>query len=448
MPTELINRADCRRVIDGFNLLKRNNLHQQCFLSTGNKFRSTQIPGDIINSYGVNPFSTNDAKEFIATSTLVHCFDGWAYISSAIDAFIKGEAAIAVHMAYYAELRAALAFLGTEGILVSNHNQFCIDSADQLYIPGVMGAPKLNPNQTHAATWNIIRTWLNNTTKQSPALNYFFYKGNSFNDLINFIPHAPTSSAARLNIIKDWLAKWCFDITLYENDRNNRNILSYNINITRGSSPSSLKDKIENINKFWRQLEPGADPFQNLDRNLFALYLKTIYDRYASSSSSPCSKEDFIADFFSNAGLSIDVLLKDIFVNNKTNILIGTSFNSSIDPTTNHVLPLNIIARAILLLRLSIGGCSYLLRQSNIQKSDLSFYVEKTAKEWGLCNTLPMDWTDLWEDIDILLMILEDSINDNPPSSLYELHQKHDDFSIYDHLYTQFSRASIWGLNL
>lgn len=49
--------------------------------------------------------------------------------------FLNGEPSITVHLSYYAELRAAMAFLCTEGILIANNEQACIDSSNNIYIP-------------------------------------------------------------------------------------------------------------------------------------------------------------------------------------------------------------------------------------------------------------------------------------------------------------------------
>jgi hypothetical protein len=54
---------------------------------------------------------SKDLKEYIAASTVLHCKDGWDYYSSAVSAIIVGNFHNAIHFAYYAEMRAVMAFL-------------------------------------------------------------------------------------------------------------------------------------------------------------------------------------------------------------------------------------------------------------------------------------------------------------------------------------------------
>src|SRR4051794_8825593 len=55
-----------------------------------------------------------ELKRYIAASVFVHCFDGWAFASDAIGALVEGDVGCAIHLAYYAELRAVIAFLASE----------------------------------------------------------------------------------------------------------------------------------------------------------------------------------------------------------------------------------------------------------------------------------------------------------------------------------------------
>src|SRR4051794_23369664 len=44
--------------------------------------------------------------QYIAASSITHCFDGWSYFARAVDAELSGDPDAARHLGYYAELRA------------------------------------------------------------------------------------------------------------------------------------------------------------------------------------------------------------------------------------------------------------------------------------------------------------------------------------------------------
>jgi len=60
-------------------------------------------------------------SQYISASCLLHCSDGWSYLGKAILSILRGDPHRARHLAYYAELRAAVALLATEGIGIFNN---------------------------------------------------------------------------------------------------------------------------------------------------------------------------------------------------------------------------------------------------------------------------------------------------------------------------------------
>lgn len=439
----LINKADINKVTEGMLHVKANYLASQTLLPTTNPLLCNN-PGNVIRI--TTGLTTSELKEYMAVCTFVHTIDGWSYLSNAINTFLNGEPSITIHLAYYAELRAAIAFLCSEGILIANNEQACIDSSDNIYIPSNQPRPmRIIPSGTHSATWNIINDWVLNNKKQTYILEYFTYKGKSFKDLVQFIPHAASTDAGQATLIKKWLQTWCFDIHKYEEDREGRNTSSYNANIYRNFSPNNLKDSLNILNEFWLLLEPSTDSFSKLDQYLFSLYLREIYTT-ASSSGIAISKEDFIKEFYKRSGLTEDSFLTTIFINNEESSLIKYAKNDQIDPSTGEVFPLTIVARAILLLRLCCGSCSFLFKRNNIVKNDLDFYINKVGQDYGIWDTInPTDLKELWTDINDLLVDFEQYFKANTPNNILNLKNT---FVEYSDIYTQFSRAGLWGFGL
>src|SRR5205085_2086646 len=71
----------------------------------------------------------NTLADYLALSTWSHAFDGWRYLSKSALSLLRGARSVALHMAYYAELRAALSILAGAGIGIVDYNHFGLTSA-------------------------------------------------------------------------------------------------------------------------------------------------------------------------------------------------------------------------------------------------------------------------------------------------------------------------------
>lgn len=439
----LINKADIEKVSEGLQNVKLSCFTDQHLLSTNNPLLCSN-PGDVLKNNAT--LTADNIKEYMAVCTLVHTIDGWSYLSNAINAYMNGECSITVHLSYYAELRAAIAFLCSEGILVANSVQVCVDNSDNIYIPDKQTDRNLNIHKgTHVATWKILEGWINNNAKSTHVLEYFTYRGITFKELIPHIPYSATSNLGQAAFIKKWLKSWCFDIQKYEGDREGRNASSYNANIQTSFTPSSLKDSLSVLNEFWLLLEPSIDSFSKLDQFLFSLYLTEVYDSITRNGGTSIQKDAFIRDFYNNSRLTEDPILTDIFITGKESSLIRHAKNSQVDLSTGDVFPLTIIARSILLLRLCCGSCSFLFKENDIQKRELDFYINKVGQEFGIWDANPTDLKELWIDISDLLIDFEEYFRNNEPQNMFSLKNT---FSEYSDIYTQLSRAGLWGLGL
>ena len=441
--TTLINDACATKVSEGFDLIKRNNFPNNRFLQDANPFSSVNSsPGKVIKSVNQRLHSW-EVKELMAVSTLVHCMDGWSYLNNSISAFLNGDLPIAIHLAYYTELRAAISFLASEGILVADYKQICLKENDDIYIPN-------SSKSTHVATWDIMKEWINNRGRFTNALEYFSYKGKTFNELIQFIPNAPTDPNVQLIELKNWIKKWSFDIENYTTDQETRNASSYNPNIKRNHIPISPVERLKNINDFWKSLDPSISAFANIDLYLFSTYLTTIYDNYlVQRVPIPMGKEEYIDLFFESSGLTPDSILKAIFIDDKSNNLMLHAKDSSNDGITGDIKPLSIIARAILLLRFATGACAFHLRSNNINRNDLSFYFDMIGQDCGMWEIgQPDDLKELWDELFLLTDYFDEYLDTDPAPNIYKLRNDLGEYTKYSHIYTQFSRSALWGLGL
>lgn len=71
-------------------------------------------------------------SQYIAASCLLHCTDGWSYLGKPISSLLRGDPHGARHLAYYAELRAAMSLLATTGVGVFDRYHFVIDAPNSV----------------------------------------------------------------------------------------------------------------------------------------------------------------------------------------------------------------------------------------------------------------------------------------------------------------------------
>src|SRR6185437_14654280 len=383
-------------------------------------------------------FSSDDAKSYLAVSSILHCFDGWSYLSNSISALLNGDIGISIHLAYYAELRAGMSFLASEGIGIFDKEHFCIDDQNKII-------KSTDKRGTHESLWHTLHYWIQNISKPTDILKYFSYGGKNFEEWIHFIPGA-NSPNILTTVTKFWLTDWSFDIQNYKDDRNGRNMFSYRPTKMKNISVSNLQDRIEILNKYWKLLEPsGSNRFHLLDKYLFAMLFNQIHEN-AVPSSTPLTKTDRMNQTLISAGTGIDPSLITMINANNPPLLLSNSLNKVIDTLTGFIDPLSVIARALLMLRISSGATNFLLSNAGISKRELNFYWELVGVDYGFWKpgSMPPTFEDLWTDIDEAIVDVSDwssniTAANNNLKSLFEKNIPSQNF------YTQFNRAAFWG---
>ncbi len=433
---DFIDSASSEAVKNGFLNVKNNHLVNHEFLPDGNPLKSATY--DTVKNHfnGISTFSPEEVKAYLASSSILHCFDGWSYLSASIHSFLNCDIPMSIHLAYYAELRASSSFLSTEGIGIFNSHHFSIDNNDQ-----IQGNPNLaDKNTTHKFIWEALNCWIN-STNQSDVLGCFFYYGRSFNEWLQYIPNSNSIENSAM-FLKNWLKEWSIDIDKFQKDRDARNHFSYRPSLNRGFNFSNLSIKIEKINSFWKILEPNSpNRFLLLDKYLFKLLLDKIHFIINQSGIS-LSKEDMINKTFENAGMPIDAALKRIFTNDTNHIIFEKSNDLATDANG---LPdaLAIIARSILMLRLASGATSNLIKTSDVSRQELDFFFNTIGIDGGFWSPgeAPIDFCDLWADINDLLIEFEDLATE-PIVTLNKIN------NLNISTYSQFTRAAVWGTGL
>jgi len=448
-----VRRASREAVVAGVRNIKRYHLNSGKILSERhplvvNSLSSVKKHTDATKAYTIGQSKINS---FLAASSLSHLLDGWLYLSNAFNAVLNGDESTAVHLSYYAELRSAMSILATEGIGVFSDKHIGVYSPTtngeipENYYKGV--APnrsyKQPPYPTHKFVWDIMEKWSNSAYKpDNEILKIFKVHGKNFHELTEFFhPSTAVSSLLTVQTVKEWLKEWCFDIKQYRNDRDNRNEASYRPQrIINFSNTLNFTSIITDLEKYWSIISPsGSDKFSLLDKYLLRKLFDTLYSKIITTS----TKEDLIINAFNQLGINDQILFNflDYQAPFQDDHIIFSQ--AGLKKTTT----LSILARATLLLRISVGLVSQLYKDGGIQKNELNFVWDQYGLDGGFWSTgnIYANFNDLWSDVQASVTDLKLDVNSvDLNTDIYSIKSRRPQEIIH---FGQINRACLWGLD-
>lgn len=356
-----------------------------------------------------------DMANYIGASAFAHCADAWSYIGRAADALLKGDVHTSVHLLYYGELRAAESLLATEGVFVGN--TFSCGIVEEANVV------KLNDKTTHQAAWELIDGWFKMPTSITSVSNVIEPGGQSLQSWIAGIPGGADA------VIQDMLAGLAFDLKSFHDDRNRRNLASYD---PATLIPSSLDVGViqRTIGGLWEDIEPmPVENFPNIDRAIVAnvLYRQYIgqYENIDSCDTELCNVD------WSHWGSWIDSLsptsLKStafcaVLRGGPEGLEFQNLLGSAFEDTSGTNEPVEFIesmfSRVTVLTRIATGFCRRLLRDAGKTVQDIAAWTSAFARSRGhvAANLLPTPVTDLFGDIlsprDLLIYSQAESLGD------------------------------------
>ena len=210
-----------------------------------------------------NKFTARQVLDVLAATGPSHCLDGWTYFARALAALLSGDTHTARHLAYYAQLRAALSLLHCHGIGIFNGINFAVDACGAMHnISG--GNPNKAGQGTHTAAWEALSGWANHSDTASVFLGTVKFRGVSLLDCIEAVwPSAPGGP-----LVSEVIEEWGVDLKRSAEDHDARKISSYCAHAFNPSE-SQLAARLDLVQSIWHGLEPdGNGGFPALDRNL------------------------------------------------------------------------------------------------------------------------------------------------------------------------------------
>ena len=375
-----INRTSKTAVADQLRKIKQMNiLSAGHFISPSNTFRV--VPKTIRNDIAI--------AEYIASSCITHLYDGWNYMSAALRAFIHNDVGVCGHSAYYAELRAALAFLAVNGIVICRDEGYYIKSdstIDMLY----------TKETTHNAVWNALQAFANMSSSTADKVlveDIITVEKIKMSDWIRELSGTQVSRTLCNNLLLDCGA----DIRRYDDDKKGRSKYSY--------SPTSLEnymvlpeDDIRcKVSKFWELFEPvSPGQFEKLDLYI----LQSIYGRYRTA----------IGLDVKDYETKVRAVIKNLISNNTQDIVFSKlytrqyelPFDLNENGAVNGDLHGGMLMRAGFMLRLATAACRDLLVRAGVTSNDLGRWLIQCQKNRFMWQAAVSHYAyvDLWADVD------------------------------------------------
>jgi hypothetical protein len=389
----------------------------------------------------LNAERKRNLAQYIAASAVLHANDGWGYLGRSIACLMTGDAHRALHLAYYAELRAGISLLAAGGIGIFNRQHFIISGANTT-------ARLQSGGGTHEIAWAALEFW-----SLQPSSGTLFAKlvrpeGRTLDEW--FLPHGGSGTLAPQ--ARQWFLQWGMDLSFAIKDRNARNESSYRpdgIPTSWTVSPSAALDFVQNL---WAALEPSKpSSFEGIDRHILRLALERHFHGLTNTRPSPqnAAFAGLVRDTVTAQGFSAaaetrwrNFLLRSSVPSDPT-IFINSALQPG-NPTTDHFA---VISRAVLLLRLATGSAHDLLQQAGFDATALAFWWQSVGEARGLWNPAspPAALDDLWADVQDTLSDIQQFAADNP-TALQSVNGIASGVGERFNVLCSHERVGLWGL--
>ncbi|MDP1678120.1 MAG: hypothetical protein Q8L88_14790 [Bacteroidota bacterium] len=454
-----ISNADRASIIETIKQIKKKHLLHNRWINLSNRYRKDTL--NFIDIDRPNRIKQKQLREYIASSSILFCSDGWINFSRSIESLLNGDVANAIHLAYYAEIKAVMSILASEGIGVFNSRHYYVDNTKRVL--------EISEKcKTHDFIPRAIIEWGNLPKSES------LFKSLSYNAL----PFSRWFDASPYNIIASpqiiataWIKEYSIDLSYISEDHVLRNEMSYrphefsidfNVNI--------FQPALAFVKELWKIIEPdGTNSFSILDRHLLRLAIEKLYISQTTPKRrlSPTAYDDFVTAIFSNLGISTSSYLFQFITRKVEKNDLDLFEYAKKRPLRNRMVNINgnnkkhfyrknnfyeledlygIISRTFILMRLSLSSASTILKSSTISINDLAFWLNNLGTSFGVDINLPgTNMADLFVSVKDSLDNIDtiDSMIASP--TLHDAHQNSisDEFKILN----QFQRAFFWGIS-
>lgn len=412
------------------------------WLDAGNRYRkmATQTFDDDAKA---SPRSVDEPAliAYIAASAPTHLIDGWSYLARATEAILRGDLNAAVHLGYYAELRAAMSLLASDGIGVFN-NRHPIIAASGITTTEITHLDVWNKSKasyqrgkagTHAAVWPLLSDWCILSRAAGLIDSLIAPEGSGLHLWLDALA-IPTPVGA---ISQDWFKKWGIDLINLSEDHESRNMVSYRPSELRLPPPPSAQETITFVSALWALFEPQAGGrFPQVERELLR---KIVRDSGKSAKINAAALQKKLGMDQTAANNWVKYLTST----DDSQPLVLAGQTADVEDTN---CSLQVVSRAALLLFLATGSTRKHFIDAGYSPGMLEFFWKRLCdiRFLGPADSLPDDPIDLWRDIEDHMKEMQSwSVSATPDASLGEWRKVQP--SVVNQI-VGLELAAVWGL--
>ena len=379
------------------------------WLMPGQRYEAANISGLLRKDAKNGTIDSQALAQRMAASVPSHVLDGWSLFGRAVHCLLRGDTRTSVHLGYYAELRAVLAIVASEGIGIFDRLHFVIDEYGSAHrLCSEVGKP--TESGTHSMIWPIYSWWIDQPAAHDLIKEVIRPGSRAIGDWFN-VPEDANIYLA--HSARAWLIDWGLDLNRMNRDFWARNASSYGPSALHGWQTIEPGDAITTVTDLWRVFEPAdSSRFDLVDRLFLRRVLLVAFNGQTSRrrGSKNWHREfgKFVDGFLDD---HVDHHLVQVDRDGWKESLVGNGPATPLDhasknsPVEDAFFPVELLARAGLLLRLASGSCAHHMAEVGITWASLLFWLNDIGIKRGLWdqNLYPENAIDLWSDIEEVL---------------------------------------------
>lgn len=370
-----------------------------------------------------------------------HCLDGWGYLSRSVSCLVARDGHSAKHMAYYAQLRAAMSMLAISGVGIFNRLNFCVDVNGSIHKLENQDETKEGLG-THSIVWPALDAWLKIDANAARFLSAITLHGSNAKEAVNAIwPNRQPAS-----IVVPLIDAWAFDLHVATKHHEQRNISSYTPHGMNELS-CSFREEMDFLSETWGALEPSmaGGSFQldsHMLRHMFTMIHQQDNDGRDPADRVPLESGSISARYDELEPTLQQAIPKEFFLDETRKGEPQIIQLALTDGTT----PRAMISRAILLLRAATAMNVLALKEAGFSPdgSDIRAWLDPLLIHRGIVapNGLPHRMVELWDSTKFAVDDFKESLADH----VYEPRAFFDANLNGTPDITQFERAGMWGI--
>lgn len=325
--------------------------------------------GDILVDDYSSSGVVKEMQADLAARQVEHCLEAWEYLSQAILAMLSCQDDIAIHMAYYSELRSANSLLASTGIANKENKSYFVNSASKRQARQV---------RTHHFVRDVWKDWCKRPDSIEAFTSLKVLPSVTLSDIYNALSLRNDPSRS--------LLKWGYELLSFEKDHTSRNRSSYQVHrVYTGVGDSDSKRHGDLVRLIWSHLISTGSDGQLYFETLYAQYLLAGVCKGFSEGAADEEKEfnrkleSILKQLTRDTGVPLDSLRSHFSFDRN-----DSRFRLFDIAASNNTEVHNVIARAFILARFSTNKLNVNLSKSKCRQA--LAWIERWLEESGVLH--------------------------------------------------------------